>query len=188
MSPAIAFPGVSPRCAPGCNPKIAFKTFTSADTASLPMCKWLACGPPARCRGWPFCPLPPDAAFPNISEWLSTEEVMDLLSGARYAIASLVAQDSVFTLARRGLAAQEIGTALRADLVLTGQLLAIQGHDRLRAEMIRAEDGAQLWIEDLLRERGRIGALSSGAGEPPQLPSAFRGAFYRSCRRARRGG
>ncbi len=106
----------------------------------------------------------PFAAGPGVPEYFGmavTEEVMDLLSGARYAIASLVAQDSVFTLARRGLAAQEIGTALRADLVLTGQLLAIQGHDRLRAEMIRAEDGAQLWIEDLLRERGRIGALSS---------------------------
>ena len=27
--------------------------------------------------------------------------------------------------------------------------------------MIRAEDGAQLWVEDLLVERGRIGALAS---------------------------
>jgi tetratricopeptide (TPR) repeat protein len=86
---------------------------------------------------------------------------MDLLNGARYAIASILARDSVFTLARRGLAAQEIGAALHADLVLTGQLLATPGHDRLRAEMIRAEDGSQLWIEDLLVESGRIGALSS---------------------------
>ncbi len=105
----------------------------------------------------------PFAAGRGVPEYFGmavTEELMDLLSGARYAIASLVAQDSVFTLARRGLSAQEIGAALSADLVLTGQLFAIQGHDRLRAEMIRTEDGARLWIEDLLRERGRIGALS----------------------------
>lgn len=106
----------------------------------------------------------PFAAGHGVPEYLGmaiSGEVTDLLKSARYASASLAAQDSVFTLARRGLAAQEIGSALQADFVLTGQLLATPGHDRLRAEMIRAEDGAQLWIEDLLVESGRIGALSS---------------------------
>jgi len=106
----------------------------------------------------------PFSAGSGVPEYLGmaiTGEITDLLKGARNAIASLAAQDSVLALARRGLAAQEIGAALHADLVLTGQLLATPRHDRLRAEMIRAEDGAQLWIEDLLAERGRIGALSS---------------------------
>jgi TolB-like protein len=106
----------------------------------------------------------PFSAGSGVPEYLGmaiTGEVTELLKGARNAIASLAAQDSVLTLARRGLAAQEIGAALHADLVLTGQLHATPRHDRLRAEMIRAEDGAQLWIEDLLAERGRIGALSS---------------------------
>jgi DNA-binding winged helix-turn-helix (wHTH) protein/tetratricopeptide (TPR) repeat protein len=89
-----------------------------------------------------------------------TEEAIGRLKSARYPITLLVSRDSVFALARRGLAAHEIGTALDADLVLTGQLLATPGHDRLRAEMIRAEDGVQLWAEDLLVEHGRVGALS----------------------------
>ena len=90
-----------------------------------------------------------------------TEETMKRLSGAPHPIASILAQDSVTTLARRGLAAHEIGKTLDADLVLTGQLVATPGHDRLRAEMIRAEDGAPLWVEDMLVVRGRNGALLS---------------------------
>ena len=106
----------------------------------------------------------PFATRYRVPEYLGlavTKEVMKRLNAARYPIATFVALDSVFTLAQRGLAADEIGRALNADFVLTGQLLATPEHDRLRAEMIRAEDGAQLWVEDLLEERGRIGALSS---------------------------
>ena len=141
---------------------IAFRAFTSAGTASPQLSQ-----PDGRQPGGelPRLAILPFAAGFGVPDYLGmavTEEAMERLKSTRYAIASLVAQDSVFTLARRGLAAQEIGTTLRADLVLTGQLLATPGHDRLRAEMIRAEDGAQLWVEDLLVERGRIGALTSG--------------------------
>ena len=65
------------------------------------------------------------------------------------------------TLAQRGLTALQIGQELKADLVLTGTLQAFASHYRLRAEMIRIEDGTQIWVEDVLASRGRTGALES---------------------------
>ncbi len=106
----------------------------------------------------------PFAAGFGVPEYLGmavAEEAMERIKSARYPIASILARDSVFSLARRGLPAHEIGRTLRADFVLSGKLLATPGHDRLRAEMTRAVDGEQLWVEDLLVERGRIGALAS---------------------------
>lgn len=88
------------------------------------------------------------------------EYAMERLSSARDAIATIVAQEPVFTLARRGLSPQEIGRTLDADLVLTGRLEAAPTHDRLRAEMIRVEDGAQLWVEDRIAARPQIGDLT----------------------------
>lgn len=87
------------------------------------------------------------------------EETMAELSGDRPSPVLILAQDSVFTLARRGLTALEIGEALKADLVLAGTLRALPTHYRLRAEMIRVEDGTQLWVEDLLVERDRFAGL-----------------------------
>jgi DNA-binding winged helix-turn-helix (wHTH) protein/tetratricopeptide (TPR) repeat protein len=119
---------------------------------------------PRPARALPRLAILPFAAGFGVPEYFSmavTEEAMERLAGARYPIVSILARDSVFALARRGLAAHEIGRTLQADLVLTGLLLATPGHDRLRAEMFRAEDGAQLWVEDLLVERDRIGALTS---------------------------
>ncbi len=101
----------------------------------------------------------PFAVGYGVSEYLGSviaEELAAQLGGAEYAVASVVARDSVFTLARRGLTAHEIGEALKADLVLGGVLHATPERVRLRAEMIRVEDGAQLWIEDLMVERGGI--------------------------------
>ncbi len=89
------------------------------------------------------------------------EETMARLSGSRPADVSVLAQDSVFTLARRGLTALETGEALKADLVLAGTLRALPMHYRLRAEMIRVEDGTQIWVEDLLVERSRIAGLET---------------------------
>lgn len=83
------------------------------------------------------------------------EETAARLCGAELLVATIVARNSVFTLARRGMSAHEIGKALEADLVLAGTLNATPELLRLRAEMIRVEDGAQLWIEDLIVERGR---------------------------------
>jgi TolB-like protein/tetratricopeptide (TPR) repeat protein len=84
------------------------------------------------------------------------EAAMAQLSGAEYAVVSVVAFESVFALARRGMTPHEIGKALEADLVLNGELHATPERLRLRAEMVRVADGAQLWIEDLTVERGRI--------------------------------
>jgi tetratricopeptide (TPR) repeat protein/TolB-like protein len=106
----------------------------------------------------------PFAVGYNVPEHLGAaiaEETAARLSGAHSssaedAVASLVAPDSVITLARRGLSAHEIGNAIKADLVLCGVLHSTPESLRLRAEMIRVEDGAQLWIEDLVVERGRL--------------------------------
>jgi DNA-binding winged helix-turn-helix (wHTH) protein/tetratricopeptide (TPR) repeat protein len=91
----------------------------------------------------------------------TAEETIAQLSGARPVTALVLAQDSVFTLARRGLTALETGQMLKADLVLSGSLRALPMHYRLRVEMIRVEDGTQLWVEDLLVERRRIAALET---------------------------
>ncbi len=89
---------------------------------------------------------------------------MARLSGARPAVVSVLAQDSVFTLVRRGLTALEIGEALNADLVLAGALRALPMHYRLRAEMIRVEDGIQIWVEDLLVKRSQARGIGNRAG------------------------
>lgn len=77
----------------------------------------------------------------------------------------VLARDSVFTLAALGKTALEIGTALKADLVLTGTLNAIFAHFRLRAEMIRVADGTQIWAEDVLVDRDRITGLHTELAE-----------------------
>ncbi|MGA2755594.1 MAG: winged helix-turn-helix domain-containing protein [Terracidiphilus sp.] len=95
----------------------------------------------------------------GVPEYLGSaiaEAAMEQLSGAEYAVASVVARESVFTLARRGMTPHKIGKVLDADLVLGGELHATPERLRLRAEMIRVTDGAQLWIEDVMVERGRI--------------------------------
>lgn len=49
---------------------------------------------------------------------------------------------------------------LRAELILTGQVLATPGRHRLRVEMMRVEDGAPLWVEDVIVQRGRMVELA----------------------------
>lgn len=107
--------------------------------------------------------LPFESGF-GVPEHLGTvvaEETMTRLSGAWPAAVSVLAQDSVFTLARRGLTALETGETLNADIVLAGSLRALPMHYRLRVEMIRVEDGTQLWVEDLLVERNRTAGLET---------------------------
>lgn len=89
------------------------------------------------------------------------EETIARLTNARPPIISLLARDSVFTLALRGQTAHQIGQALNADLVLTGSLRALPAHFRLRAEMIRVKDGTQIWVEDLLVAKSRVAGLES---------------------------
>lgn len=90
------------------------------------------------------------------------EETIDRLVNMRPALISVLARDSVFNLARGGQTALQVGTELRADLVLSGSLRALPTQFRMRAAMIRVADGAEIWVEDMLVNRNRIGALGSG--------------------------
>lgn len=110
----------------------------------------------------PRLAIPPFATEMGVPEHLGTaiaEETITRLSNARRPLASILARDSVFTLSMRGLNAQGIGEALKADLVLAGTLRALTSHFRLRVEMIRVADGIQIWVEDLLVERSKPAEL-----------------------------
>jgi TolB-like protein len=106
----------------------------------------------------------PFATGYGISEYLGSaiaEETITRLSNAANPAVIVLARDSVFTLARQLLTAQQIGAALNADLVLTGTIRAVPSQFRLRAEMIRVEDGVQIWAEDLLVDRNRVAGLEA---------------------------
>ncbi len=136
-----------------------------------------------RALGEPSGPLPRLAILPftaerGIPEYLGAavaEEAGERIGRAQPAPASIVARDSVFTLARRSLAPRQIGEMLKADLVLCGSLRALPAHYRLRAEMVHAADGSQAWVEDLLVERNRIAGLESELA-------------HRTCQRLQAGG
>jgi DNA-binding winged helix-turn-helix (wHTH) protein/tetratricopeptide (TPR) repeat protein len=106
--------------------------------------------------------IPPFATEYSIPEYLGAavaEEAITHLSNAADPAVTVLARDSVFTLARQRFTAQQIGKTLNADLALTGTIRAVPGHFRLRAEMIRVDDGAQIWAEDLLVDRNRVAGL-----------------------------
>jgi TolB-like protein/tetratricopeptide (TPR) repeat protein len=110
----------------------------------------------------PRLAISPFATEYGIPEYLGSavaEETITRLSNAADPAVTVLARDSVFTLAQRRLTAQQIGEALKADLVLTGTIRAVPAHFRLRAEMIRVEDGAQIWVEDVLVDRNRVAGL-----------------------------
>ncbi len=89
------------------------------------------------------------------------EETTARLTNTRHPVASVLARDSVFTLAQSGYTAVKLGNALKADLVLTGTLRAMPPHFRCRAEMIRIEDGTQIWVEDILVAQNRVAGLET---------------------------
>jgi DNA-binding winged helix-turn-helix (wHTH) protein/tetratricopeptide (TPR) repeat protein len=101
-------------------------------------------------------PFSPGYAVPEHLGQAIAEEVILRLTGAPHAIVSVMARDSVFALAEFGQTAQQIGEALKADLVLTGTLRAMAAHFRLRVEMIRVKDGTQIWVEDFLAPQSSI--------------------------------
>ena len=108
--------------------------------------------------------IPPFVTHIGVPDHLGSaiaEEAISRLSNATTPIASILARDSVFTLAKRGFAAQQIGETLNADLILSGTVRALISHFRLRVEMIRVADGVQLWAEDLLAGRDKIAGLES---------------------------
>ncbi|HZB89683.1 MAG TPA: winged helix-turn-helix domain-containing protein [Terracidiphilus sp.] len=92
------------------------------------------------------------------------EETITRLSrgfNGRRPLFTLVARDSVFTMAQQGHSARQVGEALDADLVLTGSLRAMTTHYRLRVEMVRVHDDAQIWVEDFLVPQTRTAGLES---------------------------
>ncbi|MGA7339373.1 MAG: winged helix-turn-helix domain-containing protein [Terracidiphilus sp.] len=119
--------------------------------------------------GEPEAQLPRLAILPfatefGVPEYLGSavaEEAGVRLGAVRPAFVSILARDSVAALASRGLAPHGIGEMLKADYVLAGALSAQPLQYRLRAEMIRVEDGLQIWSEDRLVNRDRIAALES---------------------------
>jgi DNA-binding winged helix-turn-helix (wHTH) protein len=104
-------------------------------------------------------PFTTDIGVPEHLGFAIAEEAITRMSNARRPLASMLARDSVFALAQRGLTAHQVGEALHADLVLAGTLRAFTSHFRLRVEMIRSADGVQIWVEDLLVERERLAEL-----------------------------
>lgn len=123
---------------------------------------------PVRRLGSPSPHLPRLAIVPfdctpgvpkELGEMVAEETTASLTTSAAEMV-SVLARDSVFTLARRGLTAQQVGESLQADLVLAGTLRALPGRLRVRAEMVRVEDGAQIWVEDLLMDRDPATPLS----------------------------
>jgi DNA-binding winged helix-turn-helix (wHTH) protein/tetratricopeptide (TPR) repeat protein len=87
------------------------------------------------------------------------EETIALLTADPLSPVHVLARDSAFSLAGRGMTAHQTGEALRADLVLTGTFRSLPSHFRLRAEMIRVADGTQIWVEDLLVPHARVAGL-----------------------------
>ena len=76
------------------------------------------------------------------------------------AVFQMLARDSVFMLASHGMSAQQAGEALNADFVLTGTVQAFASDFRLRLEMVRVDDGTQIWVEDLLVHRDQIACFA----------------------------
>jgi DNA-binding winged helix-turn-helix (wHTH) protein len=81
------------------------------------------------------------------------EALMSRVARGTSSLVALIAWDSVFHLAQRGLVAREIGLAVGADVVLAGTVVALPTHLRVRAELIRVSDHVQLWLEDFLIPR-----------------------------------
>ncbi len=106
----------------------------------------------------------PFSAEINVPPYLGSsiaEEIIALLTGDPLSPVRLLARDSSFSLAARGMHAHQVGEALNADLVLTGTLRSLPSHFRLRAEMIRVADGTQIWVDDMLVPQARVSDLES---------------------------
>lgn len=106
-------------------------------------------------------PFATDFAVPEHLGMAIAEETSARLANRHRNAVAVMARDSVFTLARQGRTAQEVGQALKADLVLTGRLASLPFRFRLRAEMVRVEDGSQIWVEDILAPKERMNGLES---------------------------
>jgi DNA-binding winged helix-turn-helix (wHTH) protein len=111
---------------------------------------------PARLAVVPF------SCGPNVPEHIGqavAEDATAQLTTAEPQMFSMLARDSAFALAAKGMSAQQVGEALHAALVLTGTVQIVGRHFRLRMEMVRVEDGTQIWVEDVLVSRDRAAGL-----------------------------
>jgi DNA-binding winged helix-turn-helix (wHTH) protein/tetratricopeptide (TPR) repeat protein len=111
---------------------------------------------PARLAVVPF------SCGPNVPEHIGqavAEDATAQLTKAQPQIFSMLARDSAFALAAKGMSAQQVGETLHADLVLTGTVQIVGRLFRLRMEMVRVEDGTQIWVEDVLVSRDRAAGL-----------------------------
>jgi DNA-binding winged helix-turn-helix (wHTH) protein len=115
------------------------------------------------------------------------ETIAQLLNRSGFAIASVAASESVDAEPGSVLAPREMGQTREADLVLTGSVYARPGYSRIRAAMIRADDGAELWVEDLLVKSGEAAEIASEVVRRlvPRLqwraiPAAGQGAWKRA--------
>jgi TolB-like protein/Flp pilus assembly protein TadD len=121
-------------------------------------------GGPAPSIILPTLAILPFATGPEVPDYLGLAlagELMTRLGDPDNAIASVAARDSTFTLASRRLDPCEIGAALHAEFVLTGTLYRRRKQSRVRAQLTRATDGEQLWVEDIVVEGSSIATLAS---------------------------
>jgi DNA-binding winged helix-turn-helix (wHTH) protein/tetratricopeptide (TPR) repeat protein len=101
----------------------------------------------------PRLAIVPFSCGPNVAEHIGAavaEDATATLTAARPPMFSMLARDSAFALAARGKSAMEVAEALGADLVVTGTVQLTGLHYRLRMEMVRVQDGTQIWVEDVL--------------------------------------
>jgi DNA-binding winged helix-turn-helix (wHTH) protein len=112
----------------------------------------------------PRLAIMPFAVESNVPGYLGeaiAEETIALLTADKFAPVHVLARDSAFSLAARGLTAHEAGQALDATVVLTGKIRSLLSHYRLRVEMIRVADGTQIWVEDMLISHARVAGMES---------------------------
>lgn len=115
-------------------------------------------------EGRPRLVIMPFTVDINVPAYLGSsiaEEAISLLTSDQLAPVHVLARDSAFSLAGRGMTAHQVGEALQADLVLTGTLRSLPSQFRLRTEMIRVADGTQIWVEDMLVSQARAAGLES---------------------------
>lgn len=113
-------------------------------------------------EGLPRLVIMPFAVDESVPIYLGqsiAEETISLLTSDAMSPARVLARDSAFSLAARGMTAHQVGETLQADLALTGTLRSLPAHFRLRAEMIRVADGTQIWVEDMLVPQSRAAGL-----------------------------
>lgn len=106
-------------------------------------------------------PFAVDTGVPVYLGHAIAEETVTLLTADPLIPIHVLARDSAFSLAARGMTAHQAGETLQADQVLTGTLRSMPSHYRLRAEMIRVADGTQIWVEDMLVPQSRAAGLET---------------------------